>query len=376
MAAPVTAPRLLLFAIATILGVSSTFQAYGLQVLEGKDSSPGLLLPLLALNLVYWYVPALFAPSIMRIALRYDLGRTPWRVQALVHVAGALVYSVVHTMVVLAARAILFSTGRPTTLAGLGAYAGRDYLTQLDWLLMTYLFLAGLGYALAYRRESESRALDAAHLETRLVEAQLQALQRQLHPHFLFNTLNTISGLMHTNLNAADLMIDRLGDLLRMTFHTSGTQEVPLKDEIDVLQKYLEIEQTRFGDRLSITIRIDPEALDAKVPSLLLQPLVENAVRHGIAPHARPGRITITAAREGSTLKIEVGDSDNGLPPDRLVALNSGVGLVNTRARLEHLYPGRHLFTFANVADGFSVTVYIPFDVNPPSAELVHEGAA
>jgi signal transduction histidine kinase len=375
MNAPVKAPQSLLFAIATVLGVSSTFQAYGLQSLEGKDASARLVLPLLALNLVYWYVPALCAPIIMRLALHYDLGRTRWRVQALVHGAAALVYSIVHTTVVLGARAILFSDGRPTTLAGLGAYAGRDYLTQLDWLLMTYLFLAGLAYALAYRRESESRALDAAHLETRLVEAQLQALQRQLHPHFLFNTLNTISGLMHTNLNAADLMIDRLGDLLRMTLLTSGIQEVTLKEEIDVLRKYLEIEQTRFGDRLGITIQIDPEALDAKVPSLLLQPLVENAVRHGIAPHARPGWITIAARREGSTLKIEIADSGKGLPPDRLVALNSGVGLVNTRARLQHLYPSKHRFTFANVANGFSVTVCIPFESNP-SSELGREGAA
>ena len=128
-----------------------------------------------------------------------------------------------------------------------------QYLTQLDWLLMTYLFLVGLAHALVYRRESEARALSSAQLETRLVEAQLQALQRQLHPHFLFNTLNTISGLIHTDAGAADTMIDRLGDLLRMTLHTSITQEVPLKDELDVLQKYLEIEQTRFGNRLRVS---------------------------------------------------------------------------------------------------------------------------
>ncbi len=203
---------------------------------------------------------------------------------------------------------------------------------------MTYLFLVGLAHALAYRRESETRALDAAHLETRLVEAQLQALQRQLHPHFLFNTLNTICSLMRINLNAADLMIDRLGDLLRMTLDTSGTQQVPLKQELEVLQKYLEIEQTRFESRLAISMHIDFETLDALVPNLLLQPLVENAIRHGIAPHARPGWIAIHAVREGSRLRIEIRDSGNGLPPDRLMALNRGVGLGNTRARLEYLY--------------------------------------
>src|SRR5205085_4386303 len=158
------------------------------------------------------------------------------------------------------------------------------------------LFLGGLAHALAYRRESEGRALDAAHLETRLVEAQLQSLQRQLHPHFLFNTLNTISGLMRTDLNGADLMIDQLGDLLRMTLNSSHVQEVTLREELELLQKYLDIEQTRFGPRLNIRVHVQPEALDARVPNLLLQPLVENAVRHGVAPHSRPGLVTLDAA--------------------------------------------------------------------------------
>src|SRR5204862_2152429 len=167
-------------------------------------------------------------------------------------------------------RWLLFGQLRPPMFSSFWRFARFTYLLQLDWLLMTYLFLVGLAHALAYRRESESRALGAAHLETRLVEAQLQALQRQLHPHFLFNTLNTISGLIRTDAEAADVMIDRLGDLLRMTLHTSSTQEVPLKDELDVLQKYLEIEQTRFGDRLRVTMNIQPETLDAQVPNLLL----------------------------------------------------------------------------------------------------------
>ncbi len=238
-----------------------------------------------------------------------------------------------------------------------------QYLTQLDWLLMTYLFLVGLAHALAYRRESEARALSSAQLETRLVEAQLQALQRQLHPHFLFNTLNTISGLIHTDAEAADAMIDRLGDLLRMTLHTSITQEVPLKDELDVLQKYLEIEQTRFGNRLRVNMHIQPETLDAQVPNLLLQPLVENAIRHGIAPNARPGWIEIHASRADDHLTLQIRDSGDGLPPDRLMALNRGVGLENTRARLEHLYPAAFQFTFSNLDRGFCVTVRIPFQV-------------
>jgi len=286
-----------------------------------------------------------------------------------------LIYSVVHITVLLAARWVLFNEDRPAMFPTFWNYAGWTYLRQLDWLLMTYLFLVGLAHALAYRGESESRALDKARLETRLVEAQLQALQRQLHPHFLFNTLNTISGLMRTNINAADQMIDRLGDLLRMTLHTSGTQEVALKRELDVLRKYLEIEQTRFDSRLRVTMIIDPETLDAQLPNLLLQPLVENAVRHGIAPYLRPGWIAIHATREDASLKIEISDSGAGLPPDRLMALNRGVGLDNTRARLAHLYPSAHEFSFSNLDDGFCVRVKIPFRVETPIA-LPEAGAA
>jgi two-component system LytT family sensor kinase len=369
-------PTWLLFVVATGFGLSSTFQAYGMRLLENGASSPHSLFPLLGLNLVYWYVPALLAPSIMAVALKYQLGRVSWSTQVLVHIAGALAYSVVVTAALLATGALLFAEGRPGSAAVFWRHTRFEYLRQLDWMLMTYLFLVGLAHALAYRRESEARALDAAHLETRLVEAQLQALQRQLHPHFLFNTLNTIAGLMRINLNAADLMIDRLGDLLRMTLDTSGTQQVPLKQELEVLQKYLEIEQTRFENRLAISMHIDFETLDALVPNLLLQPLVENAIRHGIAPHARPGWIAIHAVREGSRLKIEIRDSGNGLPPDRLMALNRGVGLGNTRARLVHLYPSAHQFAFSNLDQGFSVTVSIPFEIEAPSVEFVRAGVA
>ncbi len=236
---------------------------------------------------------------------------------------------------------------------------------------MTYLFFVGLAHALAFRRESERRALESARLETRLVEAQLQSLQRQLHPHFLFNTLNTIAGLIRTNVNAADTMIDQLGDLLRMALHASGRQEVPLKQELEALRKYLDIEQTRLGSRLQVQMLIHPDTLDADVPNLLLQPLVENAVRHGIAPHSRPGWIAVESKRSGVGLTLQVRDSGYGVAPERLLALNSGVGLANTRARLAHLYPASHAFTFANMPDGFCVTVNIPFRLAASEAERI-----
>jgi len=367
----------LLFVIATAFGVSSTIQAYWLDRFLHEPETSHEILHLIALNFVYWYIPALLAPTIMSWATSEQLTRKRWPVQVLVHVAGALAYSVVHTAVMMALRVVLLTQmGVPKEFPGWWDFTRVTYLRQLDWLLMTYLFLVGLAHALAYRRESEARALNAAQLETRLVEAQLQALQRQLHPHFLFNTLNTISGLIRTDAAAADVMIDRLGDLLRMTLHTSITQEVPLKDELDVLQKYLEIEQTRFGSRLRVGMHIHPETLDAQVPNLLLQPLVENAIRHGIAPNARPGWIEIHAERTDAQLTMQIRDSGDGLPPDRLMALNRGVGLENTRARLEHLYPSAFQFAFTNLDRGFCVTVRIPFQVEQVAAEAIRAGAA
>ena len=369
-------PTPTLFVITTAFGISSTVQAYWMARLELHPMvMQNAIARLLALNLVYWYIPAFLAPIIMAFALRHPFDRVHWPRQLALHVTGALSYSVVHTVIMMGVRAVLMmGEARSPNFPGWWNYTLLSYLTQLDWLLMTYLFLIGLAYALAYRRESETRALNSSQLETRLVEAQLQALQRQLHPHFLFNTLNTISGLIRTDPDGADVMIDRLGDLLRMTLHKSGIQEVSLKEELDVLQKYVEIERTRFGNRLNVEMHVQPETLDAQVPSLVLQPLVENAIRHGIAPNARPGWIAVHAEREADELVLQVLDSGDGLPPDRLMALNRGVGLDNTRARLAHLYRDRFEFTFSNLERGFCVTIRIPFEVQTPVGEVV--GAA
>jgi two-component system, LytTR family, sensor kinase len=363
----------LLLGIATAFGISSSIQSYLLSATAGERVS-GMAVHVVILNLVYWYVPALMAPLIMRIATRYQFGRVQWLQPLGVHIAGALVYSVLHSVAMLGTRILLMQQNRPSR--GWWFAARVEYLTQLDWVLMTYLFLVGLAHALEYRNESERRALDSAHLETRLIEAQLQSLQRQLQPHFLFNTLNAISGLMRVDVEAADRMMDRLGDLLRMALDSSNVQEVPLKDELEMLQKYLDIEQVRFGHRLSVDMRIAPETLAALVPNFLLQPLVENAVRHGVAPHTRPGRISIEASREGQRLAMRIRDSGDGVAPHYLTLLNQGVGLTNTRARLKHLYRSEHGFVFSNDG-GFCVTVSIPFVVVDRSVvEPMKAGAA
>ena len=360
-----------LIGIATVFGVSSTIQAYFLLRVAGETDP--MVLHLLVINLVYWYVPALLAPVIIQLATKFQFGRGRIVLPILVHVPAVLAYSLIHSASMFLVRMALMQQAPPQ---GWWWYARIEYLRQLDWMFMTYLFLVGLTHAIEYRRESERRSLDSAQLEMRLVEAQLQALQRQLHPHFLFNTLNAIAGLMRSDVDAADRMMDRLGDLLRLTLNTSNIQEVSLKEELEVLQKYLDIEQVRLGNRLTVSIDIDPEALDAQLPNFLLQPLVENAVRHGIAPHARPGHLSVSASRHGNRLAIDIADSGDGVPPHRLTLLNQGVGLANTRARLEHRYPNDHHLLCANGNPGFRVTVNIPFTVDRALPEPIKVGAA
>jgi sensor histidine kinase YesM len=215
--------------------------------------------------------------------------------------------------------------------------------------------------------------VQAVRLETNLVEARLQSLQRQLHPHFLFNTLHGISALMHRDVEAADQMIALLADLLRATLAIQ-TQEIPLKDELDLLQKYVDIERIRFADRLTITYDIDPETLDACLPSLLLQPLVENAIEHGIAPTSRPGTVKVSARRAEQTLWLEVQDDGVGLGDDVLAALQDGIGVSNTRSRLRHLYGPAHRFEFVRRgARGLTVRVVVPWHAATPSPADGHE---
>jgi LytS/YehU family sensor histidine kinase len=206
--------------------------------------------------------------------------------------------------------------------------------------------------------------LKASQLQAQLAQAQLQALKMQLHPHFLFNTLHAISSLMRRDVDAAERMIARLSDLLRLTLENVGAQETSLRQELEFLESYLEIEKTRFRDRLQVKMDIEPETLDARVPNLILQPLVENAVRHGVAPHAAPGLIEISARLKENKLEIQVRDNGAGLPDARRAQIKEGVGLANTRARLEQLYGAGALFGLSNRdKGGLVVSLTIPFRV-------------
>ena len=224
--------------------------------------------------------------------------------------------------------------------------------------LLIYAVIVSISHTAAYYAKYQDQTLQAAELEKRLTEARLQALQMQLNPHFLFNTLHAISALMHKDVELADRMIVRLSELLRYALESTHEQEVTLEQEMHFLERYLEIERTRFGERLQIVTQLAPETLRAKIPNLLLQPLIENAIQHGIEPHARPGVVEIAAERQDGRLVVRVRDNGNGLPAGR--TFKEGVGLANCRARLEQLYPGEHQFEFSK-GTGLTVTVAIPW---------------
>jgi two-component system LytT family sensor kinase len=224
---------------------------------------------------------------------------------------------------------------------------------------LIYSLLLGVGYALVYARQLHERELREAQLETELLSAHLNVLKMQLQPHFLFNTLNSISSLMYADVGAADRMVARLADFLRQTLRTLDTQEVTLQEEMNFLTLYLDIERARLRDRLEVCLDVDEGARVALVPHLILQPLVENAIRHAIAPRVEGGSVTILAKRHGDRLQLAVRDDGPGLQgnPD-----TTGLGLQNTRQRLQHLYPGTHRFLIRNGPDGGAeVQVEIPY---------------
>jgi two-component system LytT family sensor kinase len=212
-------------------------------------------------------------------------------------------------------------------------------------------------HALAYYRESRDRQLKAAQLEALLHQSQLEALRSQLNPHFLFNSLHSIAELVHQEPKLAERSIVRLGELLRRVLETSKSAELTLGEELDFIRGYVEIEEMRLGERLRVVWDVDPSALPTRVPSLILQPLVENAIQHGIAPVATPGTLTVRAHRRDGLLEIEIGDDGPGVSQPG--ARSQGIGIANTRARLQALYGDRHGFELRQ-QDGFVVSLRIP----------------
>lgn len=298
-------------------------------------------------------------PLILWLAHRFPIDRQRWLINGAAHLCIGLLLSVF----------MLFSYVLITALFGLadiGDGLFSAYRSQLvesfHTEVLTYAMVIGLSHAVDYYRKYRERELRASQLEMRLAQAQLETLKMQLHPHFLFNTLNSVSVLMGDDVVAARRMLTRLSDLLRGSLENAGAQEVSLREELEFLNNYLEIEQTRFQDRLTVRIDVEPSVLDARVPNLILQPLVENAIRHGIAPRSQPGFVEISAHRDNGQVKLSVRDNGAGLGSLSRETLVKGIGLSNTEARLQQLYGAEHRFEISEVSGGgLQVAIAIPF---------------
>jgi signal transduction histidine kinase len=229
--------------------------------------------------------------------------------------------------------------------------------------------MIALIHAFEFHRRYRQREIETARLQTQLAESRLEALTAQLHPHFLFNTLQGISTLMHRDVKAADAMLSRLSDLLRQTLQRGERQEAPLNEEMEMLDHYVEISRERFKDRLVFETHISPDARQALVPFFILQPLVENALQHGIARRAGLGRVSVSAKRQGETLHLSVTDDGPGLAKEQRAFPHEGIGLSNTRQRLRELYgDGQSLTLEAPAEGGLRVEMVIPYRTSPVPA--------
>jgi signal transduction histidine kinase len=307
------------------------------------------------------YIWALSAIFIFWLSNHYRFGRNHWRQALLLHVPTSLVIAALNIFIGVS----IIPLFQPIPSHSWWWRSMKfNFFNLFHWNVLAYWAIVACNHALHYYRSYREKEIRTSQLETQLAEAQLQALKMQLQPHFLFNTLHSISALIHKDPEAADKMITRLGDFLRITLDNAGTQEVTLQKELEFIRSYLEIERIRFQDRMRVSLNIDPETLDGLVPNLLWQPVLENAIRHGIAARSESGSIEIGARRISGRLQlsikdngpgIQIGQNTTGLPNER-------VGLANTRARLRQLYGEDHSLQLRNATTGgLEVIMEIPF---------------
>lgn len=350
--------RWLLIVLAwTMFGLFFTSQDY---IRQSYYGNPFRLGRSLAVWLGSAYLWAVLTPFIIYFARRFSIQKNHWLRGVLIHLLLGAVFSLIELLgFVLISPLVRLPPLRPTFLSSYAA----AFVIDFHWDILTYWSIIGLIHVFDYYRKYQERELKASQLQTQLVQAQLSALKMQIHPHFLFNTLNAIVVLVRKNNNQAAVdMLTGLSELLRYSLDSMGRQEVSLRQELVFLERYLEIERMRFSDRMKVIMKIDQETLDARVPNLILQPLVENAIRHGIGKRSSAGLVEISATHKNGKLQLQVRDDGSGLSPSPPDVDKGGIGLANTRARLEHLYGSEQVFILSNVNGGGVVaTLMIPY---------------
>jgi two-component system LytT family sensor kinase len=339
----------------SLIGLAFAGQFYLSSSLLGRSITWGQAV---STSLADWYVWALLSIPIAALARRYPPAPdVPWRTAG-IHLAAGLFFALLYVVVrALIERTHSWMIDEEATFAEVFRPL---FVKTFPFNLLIYGVIVSVSHAFDYYRKYHERTVQTLELEKHLTEARLQSLLRQLKPHFLFNALNGIASLMYSDVAAAERMLVRLAELLRQTMSQTGAPLTALRAEIAFLQCYLEIERIRFRDRLTVQLDIDPDTLDAQVPSLILQPLVENAIRHGIEPQVRAGIITLRSKRDGENLVLTVTDNGSGMPPGGFK--REGIGVANSRARLAELYGGDQTFEMSNQSDGgLCVRLTFPF---------------
>jgi len=314
--------------------------------------------PILFSNLLSCMLWAAFTPFLLALGRRFRIERGVWPLHLVLHlaVATALTFVDVYSWSI---EAPIIRPGAPPSRVPFLVQVARQLVLDLGW----YFIIIALAHAEYYLVLSRQEAVRRAQLQSQLDAARLDALQSQLRPHFLFNTLTTIAEQVYNDPAGADTMITRLSRLLRSSFVDPEVQEVTLRQELELLQCYLDIARVRFRERLTIDFDIHPNALDAFVPRFLLQPLAENALQHGLEPAEEGGRLEIRVRAHLDTMTVELHDDGMGLPTGDL---RYGTGLRNTRQRLAHLYGARAaLEIMSRPAGGTTVRVTLPFHREP-----------
>ncbi|HEX2191082.1 MAG TPA: histidine kinase [Longimicrobiaceae bacterium] len=338
----------LVLAAWALLALFSTSQALLSALLNGASPTLWKIALRGALDATVW---ALFAPVVFRLVRLFPIRRGSLRVSLPAHLLAGSTLALVSVGINWIARQVVGSPAMP-----LAMYVGLWFHRQLQW----YLTLVAARYALDYFHEREARG---AQLEAQLARARLEVLRTQIHPHFLFNVLNTIAEVVHHDVDLADRLMAELGELLRLAYDHPSGDLVPLDTEMRFVRAYARLQQVRYEDRLSVEVHVDEEARGAQVPNFILQPLVENAIRHGIVPSRGRGEVEVRAERAGDRLRVRVVDNGAGLKP-RAPGARTGLGLENVAARLGQLYGGDHRFELRDGdRGGVEVCLEIPFRI-------------
>ena len=366
------------FGVWTVVALAATGSVYELYRSRGFPMSFATTLGL-EICQILTYAP--LTPFAFALALRFPIQRGNWLRRSSLHLLFALIFSLAHT-------ALRFVTPYAAWDSKLGFVSGiwnsQTHLFEIKWQIFrnlaltntvdditgTYVPIILVAHALSYYWRFRDREVQSAKLQMQIANSRLQALKSHLQPHFLFNTMHSISALMLTDVHSADKMMSRLSDLLRMSLENSEIQTTCLSRELEFAGSYLDIEKIRFEDRLNIVLDIAPETLDAQVPSLLLQPLVENAVRHGTSRLSAEGQIWIAASHDGNDLHLRVRDNGPGLTSAADASSGTGLGIRTTRERLRTLYgDNQSLELHAMPTGGVQVSVKIPFHIEPQSPQ-------